>query len=148
HTLVMTFRGADPDRPPIYMGAPTNPRGWIRHGENNYKMTFRIFRVGENFTTVFRVGAGGSNKEFALNMKQWGADHGAPFVPDHGSGTAIPTEQRLLIDAVEHDLLELDEDFIRAETVQLVQVVNAVNVVHDPDTVLAKIYVIHTINSE
>jgi hypothetical protein len=149
HTAVFTFQGADPNNPPTTDGTtPTTARGWAYNSTTSGYYTFDVYdETNFSLTDEIPLSPPGSNKEFAIGMKKAGAIYGAPFVPDHGSGTALPIEQILYYDNIFKSLTEIDGAYFEVDSVKLVQKVKAVNP-NEPTLDLAYIYVIHTANSD
>jgi hypothetical protein len=108
HTIVGTFKGADPNNPP----SGGTARGWLYNSSTDTKNhTVDGYIIGNAKTASLLNN--GSNKEMAIQISVNGGT--AYVIPDHGTGVAFYAEPiKILLDNTQLDLSSMADNDIKS----------------------------------
>lgn len=155
HTIVGTFKGADPANAPT--GGTANARGWIYDSEvpnisplgDMSQRSFTIYtNDGLGYENIVDVMADGSNKDFAVRMKPFGSAKDYQFFPEHSAiGTAFLGEQVLYLDNKPVTDWKATVGLVTIKSAKLVQKMIGKFPTEETDP-LCEIYSVQTVNAK
>ena len=145
HTLIGTFKGADPQTPPSI--GPGTQRGWTYYndGENGVN-SFYSYVTMPNVTPIVTPLFGQSNKEFAIEARKKGTNYPYHFCPYHDAVTAFKIEEPII--KIDGELVNLKTGDLYKDIneVKITQRINAIN--PESDDVLAEVSTITVFRSD
>lgn len=127
HTIVGTFKGADPANAP---SGGVAARGWVWDNTTtsagfetfSTEKSFIVYDLGLNYINTTDILVDKSNKDFAISMRPYESTEAYQFFPEHsGVPTAFLGTQKVYFDNVEVTNWTIDPQLREVKSVKLVQ---------------------------